>query len=122
MIDRTPIKPFLEIDSELEDFLCEHIADFKGHGNQLQSALGALVLGRHYGMRALRIMHSPATIRKYDRALGKKLADLCPKETHLSNKIVGVQFADKIGAFWDVVTGRRTVADKGMSSDEGLES
>lgn len=121
MFDRTPIKPFQNIDAELDNYLCEHIAKFEGYGGDLQAALGALVLGRHYGMRALRIMHSPATIRKYDRVLGIKLKDHCPQKTHLSDKILGVRFANKIGAFWDVVTGRRTIADKGMVTDEGME-
>ena len=73
MYDRRPIKPFVETDADLDDYLCKHIANFKGDAADLQSALGALVLGRHLGLRALRIMHSPATIRKYDRVLGIKL-------------------------------------------------
>ena len=121
MTDRTPIKPLLELDSETDEYLCELIASFKGHGNDLQSALGALVVGQHYGLRALRIMHSPATIRKYDRVLGRKLKDLCPSETHLSDKILGVKFANKIGAYWDVVTGRRTIANKSLVTDEELD-
>ena len=121
MTDRTPIQPLLEIDEELDAYLCEHIATFRGQGADLEAALGALVLGRHFGLRALRIMHSPATIRKYDRILGRKLKDLCPAETHLSDKMVGVRFANKIGAYWDVVTGRRTIADKGLVTDEDLD-
>ncbi|MCH9693883.1 MAG: hypothetical protein K0U72_05185 [Gammaproteobacteria bacterium] len=118
MFDRTPITPLLDVDDELEAYLCKHIANFRGQGSDLQSALGALVLGQHFGWRALRIMHSPKTIRKYDRVLGRKLKDLCPPDTHLADKLLGVRFANKIGAFWDVVTGRRTIANKGLADDE----
>lgn len=121
MRDRTAISPLLDLDAETEAYLCKHIAEFKGPGNDLQSALGALLLGQHIGFRALRIMHSPATIRKYNRVLGMKLKDACPADTHLSDKILGVQFANKIGKFWDVVTGRRTIPNKGLMTDEELE-
>ena len=117
-MDRTPIEPLLNLSDETNEYLCEHIASFRGQGNDLQAALGALVLGQHMGLRALRIMHSPATIRKYDRVLGRKLKDLCPADTHLSDKVLGVRFANKIGAYWDVVTGRRTISNKGLMSDE----
>ena len=60
-------------------------------------------------------MHSPATIRKYSKTLGIKLDKLCPADTHLSNKLVGVQVADKLGAYWDIVTGRKKVPNKGKA-------
>jgi len=121
MTDRTPIAPMLDIDDELDEYLCQRIADFHGLAADLQTALGALVIGRHYGLRALRIMHSPATIRKYDRIIGRRLKDICPPDTHLEDKLLGVRFANKVGSFWAVVTGRKTIANKGMATDEGLE-
>ena len=121
MYNRKPIEPLLGIDDDLDEYLCKHIAEYYGLATDIQSALGALVIGQHYGLRALRIMHGPATIRKYDRILGRKLKDLCPPTTHLEDKLLGVRFADKVGSFWAVVTGRKTIANKGMATDEGLE-
>ena len=118
MYDRTPIEPLLDLEPEVGDQLCEAIAGFTGQSSTLESAIGALVIGQHFGMKALRVIHSPATIRKYDRTLGLRLADHCPAETHLSDKVIGYRFAKKIGAFWDVVTGRRTIANKGMATDD----
>ncbi len=100
-----------------EAVVCRHIAEFSGLGNRLGAALGALVLGQHYGTRVLRMIHSPSTYRKYERILGIRFEDFCPEDTHLSGKNWGFKAAKRVGAFWDVVMGRNKVEKKGWIDD-----
>lgn len=111
---REAISPLLTIDDpKIEKLVCQRIADYTGLGTTLGSAVGALVVGQHYGTRVLRMMHSPGTYRKYERILGVRFDDLCPESTHLSEKNTGFSVAEKLGAFWDVVMGRNKVEKKG---------
>ena len=109
-----PMPDFFVLDDpEVEKRLCKVIADFQGPATQLESALGALILGQHMGTRALKMIHSPSTYRKYEALLGIKYEDFCEERTRLSVKLIGIKIADKIGAFWDVVMGRHKVEKKG---------
>ena len=116
---REPLAHLLLIeDPSVEKAICGRIASYTGQGAQLASALGALVLGQHYGTRVLRMVHSPSTYRKYERILGIRFEDLCPETTDLSEKNAGFAFARKIGAFWDVVMGRNKIEKKGWIDGE----
>ena len=113
-----PMETLLRLENPAqEQQLCAAIANFKGIGTTLEAALGALIMGQHYGTRVLRMNHSPATIRKYERILGLSYDDLCPKQTHLSERNRGIWAAEKFGAFWDIVMGRKKVNNKGSFSD-----
>lgn len=116
-LNKQPPKPnsnFLLLSStELEARLCNAIAEFNGVGTTLESAIGSFVLGQHYGTKVLRILHSPATYRKYEKILGIKFVDHCPERTQMSRKVIGIKVADRLGGFWDVVMGRKKVEKKG---------
>lgn len=115
---RAPVRPLLEVSEEADRKLCEVIAEYRGDATTLESAIGALVLGQHFGWRALRIIHSPSTFRKYEGILGFKFEDHVPERTHLSSKLLGISIADQTGRFWDVVMGRHKVKGKGVMSND----
>ena len=46
------------------------IKRFSGDIKELESALGMLMLGYHYGLAALYTIHSASTIQRYERILG----------------------------------------------------
>ena len=108
----------LELDSKLEEVVLDRLANYKGHCGALESALGALILGRHYGWRVLRMAHSPATYTKYEKILGVEFKEICPETTELSYRATGMKIAKKLNAFWDVVMGRKKVENKGVLVDE----
>ena len=119
---REPMPQLLTLpDAKTEARICRAIAEYQGTGTTLESALGALVLGQHYGSRALRMVHSPSTYRKYERVLGIKFEDLCPEYTPLSSRNVGLRVAERLGAFWDVVMGRKKTDKKGWFNENGGE-
>jgi len=114
---RKPMPNLLSIDAELEKHLCKTIADFNGDSNVLETALGAMIMGQHFGTRALQMFHSPATLKKYEKLLDIKYKDICPENTGLSTKIRGIRVAKAIGAFWKVVMGQEPVKQKHYAED-----
>lgn len=105
--------PLLKLTPEHEQQLIKAINGFSGTGTTLESALGAAVLGQHYGWRVLRILHSPSTYSKYEKILGVTFKELCPERGPLAPRSVGLSVADRIKSFWAVVMGREKVENKG---------
>ena len=96
------------------------IKDFRGLASTLESALGALIIGHKLGWRVLKMCHSSATLKKYEKVLGIKYEEVCPERTDLSKKNYGVVAADKLKAFWAVATGKKPIknrADLGTPKD-----
>ena len=112
-----PVTPLLKMPKAKEEQLCSRIAEFQGLGTTLESAVGALVVGQHYGTRVLRMIHSPSTYRKYEQILGFSFEEVCQPETHLSEKNVGITISKSIGVFWDIVMGRKKVKNKGFINE-----
>ncbi|MFX4227168.1 MAG: hypothetical protein ACFHHU_04535 [Porticoccaceae bacterium] len=110
--------PTLKLTDEQDKILLEQIRTFRGQGTTLESAIGALVVGQHMGWRVLRIIHSPTTYKKYEKILGLKFQDLCPETTNHSTRNSGFKIVEKLGAFWDVVMGRKKVDNKGYFENE----
>ena len=117
-IPRKPVLPLLDIDADMDTHLCQKVADFQGQVNVLESAIGALVLGKQFGLDVLRMVHSPATLRKYESALDISYKEHCPVRTRLSTKSTGLKAADALGGIWKVITGKVTVKGKGDVTNE----
>ncbi|GKS70254.1 hypothetical protein W03_22580 [Nitrosomonas sp. PY1] len=112
------IKRILVLNEATEQKILQHMQEFRGVGNTLESALGALILGQFFGWRVLKILHNPATYRKYEKVLGVEFKDICPEITEFGKKkSVGYAITEKLGSFWAVVMGKRKVADKGKIGD-----
>lgn len=106
------------IDSETEEIVLQSIKDFRGSGTTMESAVGALVIGQHFGWRGLKMLHNPSTYNKYEKLLGVQFKNICPEETEYSKRLLGIAIAKKVGAFWDIVMGRRKVKNKGLIMNE----
>lgn len=81
------------------------VSTFRGNGQELENALGALVLGKVYGYRVIRVMHTGASYTKYQKILDLRFADWCSAETPLSSRHRGYQFALKAQSFWNLIRG-----------------
>ncbi len=92
--------------------------EYIGQMPTLGAALGAITIGHIYGWRVLKIVHSPATLKKYESIIGYKYEDLCPELTELSSRNVGFRMYQKIGAFWKVVLGQVKVLNKNEANDD----
>jgi hypothetical protein len=108
----------LELDQEANKRVVKKIGGYWGQLTTLEKALGALVLGQHYGWRVLKIIHNPTTYKQYEDILGVKFQDVCDERTPFSRRCQGLRAADKLESFWAVVRGKRKVPNKGISSPE----
>ena len=109
----------LDLKEEHEKIILHSIKGFSGIGTTLESALGALILGHVFGWRVLKLLHTPSTYRRYEKALGIEFKDVCPEITELGKKkSVGYAITEKLGSFWAVVMGKRKVPEKGLIANK----
>lgn len=85
--------------------LAHIMSTYRGNGQELENAIGALCLGKMYGHRVIRVMHAGASYTKYQKILDLRFSDWCPAETPLSARHRGYQLALKAKSFWDVIRG-----------------
>jgi hypothetical protein len=103
------------LDDDLLQVICEAWDNYKGPVEVIESALGALLIGRLAGYNALRITHSWRTLRKYEDILNIKFADVLPDETPESDRVNGIRYAKKFKAFWKAIAA-------GVSTQEGAKN
>ena len=88
------------------------LAGFVGQLDELESALGMLLMGHHFGWKVLYLIHSKRTIRKYEDILGIKIRDIFPEEGPSSYRSPALAIAKKATNFWKVVSGEEKIPDK----------
>jgi hypothetical protein len=88
------------------------VAAFEGQLDELESALGMLAMGHHFGWKVLYLIHSKKTIRKYEDILGIKIRDIFPEKGPSSYRSYGLNLAEKIGNFWKVAGGDIKIPDR----------
>lgn len=91
--------------NQLIDIELNAIAGFTGQLDELESALGMLLMGHHFGWKVLYLIHSKKTIRKYEDILGIKIRDIFLETGPSSYRSVGLALAMKASNFWKVVSG-----------------
>jgi hypothetical protein len=87
---------------------------FKGQIDELESALGVLLLGRLFGWRALVLIHNKRTLRKYEEILGIDMREAFPEEGPLAHKSVALTAVKELGEFWKAVSGDVKVENRRM--------
>ena len=110
-----------------DEHLAEHLADrvrmFRGNFDHLETALGALVVGRLVGWETLRIIHSNVTFNRMENILGLKFRESLPwasksspplleKRGVYAEKSYALRFADEVGDFWAVFQGQTDITKK----------
>lgn len=90
---------------QLHEIELEAFAKFNGSADEIESALGFLRLGFQVGWKPLALIHSKATVRKYEKILGINVRELFPEETAASDRNPGYAIAKKLSNFWKVVSG-----------------
>lgn len=103
--------------TKLEQIEAQAIADFKGDLHDLESALGMLRLGHHFGWKVIYIIHSKRTVRKYEQILTGdskdevRVRDLFKPEGPSSYRSMGYQVVQKVSNFWRVIANESTEAE-----------
>ena len=105
----------LDLDEETEQLILKTIDKYRGQASTLENALGSLILGQHYGWRVLKIVHTPATYKKYENILGVEFKNVCDEITSKGDsRSVGYAISKKLGSFWAIITGKTKIPDKGV--------
>ncbi len=101
----------LEQQERLVEIEAQAIMDFKGQGTELESAIGMLRLGHHVGWKVLYIMHSKATIRKYEEILTGsakepvRVRGLFDEDGPSSPRSLGYRISQVASNFWRFISG-----------------
>ncbi|MFC5496278.1 hypothetical protein ACFPOE_01910 [Caenimonas terrae] len=93
----------------MADLFDKAVHRFSGNFDELESALGMYVLGRHVGWKVLFILHSKKTIKKYEEILGISVREEFEEEGPESMRSVGYSIAKTFSNFWKVVSGEEKV-------------
>lgn len=96
-------------DERMLKIIEEAVDRYTGDVTVLESAVGALVIGRLFGWHVLRLIHSGRTFAKYEGILGIKFRDELPDRGPEAHTIGGIKLADKIGKFWQAIAGGQLV-------------
>lgn len=95
-----------ELWQELMPRIEQSFSEYSGDSSVLESAWGCLFLALTYGWRVVYLMHSQATIRKYEKIIGYTLREIAPETTALSEKSLAYRFVQAGTNFWRVVRGQ----------------
>jgi hypothetical protein len=99
-------------DDDLIKAIEEAVKNFKGYVPSLESAIGALFVGKGMGWKVLRIVHNEKTIRTYEQRLGLRFEVQMEQTTPLSKKSYGYLFAQKWDSFAKLVRGEVSYAKR----------
>jgi len=87
------------------DLMDDAVRNFRGQLDELESALGMYMLGRHIGWKPLYIIHSKRTVAKYEAILGIKVREEFEPETEDSRRSIGFRAVLQLTNFWKAVSG-----------------
>lgn len=106
----------------------EAVANFSGSLEELEKAIGMMMIGYHFGWKVLLLVHSKRTIKKYEKILDIDIREFFPAEGASAKRSIGLDLAKQIGNFWQVVSGdikvenRRDIEDvAGDASEESSD-
>lgn len=92
-------------DTELLELIDKAIMKYRGNADELENAIGALMLGRKTGWRPLFLIHSPKSIKKYESIMRIPFRDVMPEVGPKSKTMVAWILAQKVSNFWKLVKG-----------------
>lgn len=90
---------------QLEEIEQRVLATFQGQIDELESALGMLRIGHHFGWKVLVLIHNKRTIRKYEEILGINIREFFPAEGPSAYRSLGYRVVQQVGNFWKAVSG-----------------
>ena len=94
-------------DEQIVALIDQAVGEFRGDLDELESAIGMLMIGRHYGWRVILLIHSPATVRKYLKILGlKNMREALPEVGALAHLSNAWRLLDDSRNFWKAVRGQ----------------
>lgn len=97
--------PNLPPADEITPVIRTAIEKFKGNASELESAIGMYFMGHAFGWRILYMIHSKATVRKYERILDISVREVFEESTPHSERSLAFRVASTVSNFWKAVSG-----------------
>jgi hypothetical protein len=91
-----------ELNERIET-VCE---EFQGQSGDLYQMVGAVVVGRLFGWRVVRLTASRATWMMVTRTFGDP-KEWMPERGRLAHKSLGLSMVDKLGGYWEYINGNK---------------
>jgi hypothetical protein len=112
-LKKQPIPPLTNEEAQEYIKIVNKATDnFYGQFDELENAIGMLMLGRMVGWKVLVIIHNKRTIRKYEEILNINVREMFPDVGPLASKSLGYRAALALGNFWKVVSGDIKIEDR----------
>lgn len=92
-------------DENLLGYIDDLTMGYIGQVEELENAIGALMLGRKVGWRPLFLLHSPQSIRKYQKILGVNFQVQLDPVGPKADRLVAWRIAQTVSNFWKLVKG-----------------
>jgi hypothetical protein len=93
-------------DEELVKVIEAAFERYQGDVTIVETAIGALVIGRMMGWKPLFLIHANPTIKRYEQVLEVRFRDVLPESGRLAKKSVAWRVVEAGKHFWDVVRAR----------------
>lgn len=91
--------------ADLTQIVNDSLDRYTGTFDELEKAIGLLMLGDYVGWKVLVLVHNKRTIRKYEEILGINVREFFPEEGPSAMRSIGYDMALKLGSFWKAVSG-----------------
>lgn len=100
----------------------EAVQYFSGDVHELNSAIGMLFTGYHFGWKFLLLAHSKAAIKKYELILDIKIRESFDEFGGYASRSVGLNNSLETGSYWKALKGAYSIKDRSqIVSDEELK-
>ena len=90
-------------DTQLIELIDRTIENFRGDQEELERAIGMLMLGRVTGWRVVYLTHDRTDLLRYERLLGVRIERVLPELGPLSGKSAAWCALDGPGNFWRTI-------------------
>lgn len=90
---------------ELARLINDAINRYSGNFDELEKAIGMLMMGDYVGWKVLVLVHNKRTIRKYEEILNINVREFFLEEGPIAMRSLGYGLAVKLGNFWKAVSG-----------------
>jgi len=97
---------------ELINIVNDSFNRFSGQADELEKAIGMLMLGDYLGWKVLVLIHNKRTVRKYEEILGINVREFFVEEGPIAMRSRGYEVATKIGSFWKAVSGDISIENR----------
>ena len=94
-----------QTNSELVEYLDKITTEFKGTIHELESAIGFLMIGRHFGWKPLVLIHDKNTIKKYEAILKLNFREELEPVGMFAHKSNAYRAVLNVTSFWKAVKG-----------------